>query len=168
MRVHLASMGAERAVSVCYETMPPDAGRVTAAARARAARPREPPPRFEPLTFGLRAQGRRSGHRSTGPARRRGAVVRGPLGRPFGLLDLSGGAPPFQRSGGLPSLLAFRPVLMPRTPSDSESLIAFVAQERVTKTGMGPGCGKSGFGHAFIASQLSRARTHKLSLCRQG
>ena len=67
MRVHLASMGAERAVSVCYDTMPPDAGRVTAAsyvgrceARWRGPRdhgaPREPP-RFEPLTFGLDRKG---------------------------------------------------------------------------------------------------------------
>ena len=64
MRVHLAFMGAERAVSVCYDTMPPDAGRVTAASyvgrcEARAARPRSPrePPRFEPLTFGLDRKG---------------------------------------------------------------------------------------------------------------
>ena len=67
MRVHLAFMGAERAVSVCYDTMPPDAGRVTAAsyvgrceARWRGPRdhgaPREPP-RFEPLTFGLDRKG---------------------------------------------------------------------------------------------------------------
>ena len=99
MRVHLAFMGAERAVSVCYDTMPPDAGRVTAASyvgrcEARAARPpgapREPP-RFEPQRpSGSTARVRRVNGPGSAP---RGCRSRSAGSTLWMLLDLSGGAP---------------------------------------------------------------------------
>ena len=139
MRVHLAFMGAERAVSVCYDTMPPDAGRVTAAsyvgrceARWRGPRdhgaPREPP-RFEPLTFGLDRKGTKGQRARLGAAGLSFAVR---WVDPLDVARFVGGRP----RGGWP---------VPRF-----WLLVCLARFLF---------------HPFNASS---ARTHKLSLCRQG
>ena len=141
MRVHLAFMGAERAVSVCYDTMPPDAGRVTAAsyvgrceARWRGPRdhgaPREPP-RFEPLTFGLDRKGTKGQRARLGAAGLSFAVR---WVDPLDVARFVGGRP--RRAGW--------PVAVPRRSGFCLARFLF---------------------HPFNASS---ARTHKLSLCRQG
>ena len=142
MRVHLAFMGAERAVSVCYDTMPPDAGRVTAAsyvgrceARWRGPRdhgaPREPP-RFEPLTFGLDRKGTKGQRARLGAAGLSFAVR---WVDPLDVARFVGGRPRFW--------------------------LGLRTRRRVARSG-------SSAGFLFHPFNASSARTHKLSLRRQG